>query len=46
MDQLSREQAELIEAAVADSTLQPVFASSSNVRRLYATSSGADDVAP
>ncbi len=46
MDQLSREQAELIEAAVADSTLQPVFASSSNVRRLYATASGADDVAP
>ncbi|HJN39145.1 MAG TPA: hypothetical protein QGH28_03110, partial [Chloroflexota bacterium] len=46
MDHLSREQAELIEAAVAGGTLRPVFASSNDVRRLYATASGADDVAP
>ncbi len=45
-DQLSQEQEELIEAAVAIGTLRPVFASSNDVRRLYATATGAGDVTP
>jgi hypothetical protein len=45
-DQLSREQEELIDAAVGSGTLRPVFASSNDARRLYATASGDGSVAP
>jgi hypothetical protein len=45
-DQLSRDQEELIKAAVVSGTLRPVFASSNDARRLYATASGVGNVAP